>query len=205
MKVTATKTTTPVVDRPERRSQTQRLIDQLVREAPDGAAAWERLMVGVDLERGNDGTTLVVQTLMSPERLAANNAAMLVDYRIGQGWIYLADRIPHPRSAVDLLKDLHGESLAKLRELDAIRRAENEAAGKPVSSGLADILHRAVCEAEMYLKGLVDVPNDVWLALEAVGIAFDLGDEDAAFSCAVAYVWAAVEAKYAAGGIDEDA
>lgn len=193
-------------ERPQRPSRTQALIASLIREAPSGAAAWERLMVGVEIERDGDGRVLTVPILMSPERLAANDAAMAVDHRIAAGWGWLAKcgDGPYPRSWVERLKELHAESQERLFDLDAVRIAEAEAAGRPCPDAFACVLSRASQEAECYLQG-AEAPPPMKLALSALGQAIDDGDLERARKWGAEYVAQAVEAKYAQGGITEDA
>lgn len=196
----------PAEPRPKRLapSPVDLLVRELVRHAPDGAAAWERLMIGVDLDRAEDGTLLVVNVLMSPERLAANEAAMAVDHKIGRGWEWIAkagDEIP--RAYLERLCELHDESLDRLAELDAIRRRENAAAGRDVASPEADWLHRACCEAEGYLKGAT--PNErVSAALESVGAAIDAGEEKLVARAAKRYVRAAVWQRWADQVVEDE-
>jgi len=185
------------------------LIAELVREAPSGAGAWKVLSIGADLDRDGDGRELVVPVLMSPERLAANNAAMEVDYRIARGWEWLAKcgDGPYPRSWVERLKELHAESQDRLFELDAVRIAEAVTAGKSGLDAWGCLLSRAAQEADGYAAGLdkeafADATHPY---LARMGEAIDALDVDLARRAAKEYVWAAVEAKYAAGGIDEDA
>lgn len=194
------------VTAPRRPSKTDELIRDLVREAPDGAAAWERLMVGVDAERDSDGRVLVVPVLMSPERLAANNAALEVDHRIAAGWAWLAKcgDGPYPRSWVERLKELHGESQDRLFELDAVRIAE--ANGKVEPNVWGCLLRRAAQEADVYTAGLDKeaAADATHPHLARMGEAVDAGDVERARRAGKEYVWAAIEAKYAVGRISED-
>lgn len=195
---------------PRKPSATQQLIAELVREAPDETAAWGRLMVGVDLERDGDGRVLVVPVLMSPERLAANDAAAAVDHRIAQGWTWLAKcgDGPYPRSWVERLKELHDESQDRLFDLDAVRIVEAAAVGKELSVWSC-LLNRAAQEADAYTVALDKeaVADRTHPMLGRMGEAVDAGDVDRARRWAKEYVRAAIEAKYAmtGEGIDESA